>query len=111
MNLNITGRHFEVTPALKEYVENKFNKINNHFNHVIDAKFILSVEKFDNIVDATIHLPHLDINAKSVDEDMYKSIDLVITKLDRQVIKYKEKNKDHHQSEGSIKNKSSNLDI
>jgi len=111
MNLNITGRHFEVTPALKEYVENKFNKINNHFDHVINAKFILSVEKFDNIVDATIHLPHLDINAKSVDEDMYKSIDLVITKLDRQVIKYKEKNKDHHQSEGSIKNKSSNLDI
>ena len=79
MNLNITGRHFEVTPALKEYVENKFNKINNHFDHVINAKFILSVEKFDNIVDATIHLPHLDINAKSVDEDMYKSIDLVIT--------------------------------
>ena len=111
MNLNITGRHFEVTPALKEYVENKFNKINNHFDHVINAKFILSVEKFDNIVDATIHLPHLDINAKSVDEDMYKSIDLVITKLDKQVIKYKEKNKDHHQSEGSIKNKSSNLDI
>ena len=105
MNLNITGRHFEVTPALKEYVENKFNKINNHFDHVINAKFILSVEKFDNIVDATIHLPHLDINAKSVDEDMYKSIDLVITKLDRQVIKYKEKNKDHHQSEGSIKKK------
>jgi len=107
MNLNITGRHFEVTPALKEYVENKFNKINNHFDHVINAKFILSVEKFDNIVDATIHLPHLDINAKSVDEDMYKSIDLVINRLDRQVIKYKEKNKDHHQSEGSIKNKAS----
>ena len=107
MNLNITGRHFEVTPALKEYVENKFNKINNHFDHVINAKFILSVEKFDNIVDATIHLPHLDINAQSVDEDMYKSIDLVINKLDRQVIKYKEKIKDHHQSEGSIKNKSS----
>ena len=84
---------------------NKFIKINNHFDHVIDVKFILSVEKFDNIVEATIHLPHLDINAKSVDEDMYKSIDLVINKLDRQVIKYKEKIKDHHQSEGSIKNK------
>tara|TARA_B110000008_G_C16901810_1_gene537119 strand:+ start:604 stop:930 length:327 start_codon:yes stop_codon:yes gene_type:complete len=105
MNINITGRHFEITSALMEYIENKFIKINNHFDHVIDVKFILSVEKFDNIVDATIHLPHLDINAKSVDEDMYKSIDLVINKLDRQVIKYKEKIKDHHQSEGSIKNK------
>ena len=107
MNVNITGRHFEITPSLKEHIEHKFIKINNHFDHVIDARFILSVEKFDNIVDATLHLPHLDINAKSVDDDMYKSIDLVINKLDRQVIKYKEKNKDHHQSEGSIKNKSS----
>ena len=105
MNLNITGRHFEVTPALKEYVENKFNKINNHFDHVINAKFILSVEKLDNIIDATIHLPNLDINAKSVCDDMYKSIDLVINKLDKQVIKHKSKNKNHHQSEGSIKRK------
>ena len=103
MNLNITGRHFEITKALNEHIENKFIRIKNHFDHVIDAKFILSVEKFNNIVDATIHLPHQDINAKSVDEDMYKSIDLVINKIDRQVIKYKEKFRDHHQSDGSFK--------
>ena len=107
MNLDITGRHFEITPAVKEHIENKFIKIKNHFDHIIEAKFILSIEKLNHIIDATIHLPHLDINAKSVDVDMYKSIDLVINKLDRQVIKYKEKNKDHHQSEGSIKYKSS----
>ena len=104
MNLNIIGRHFEITKALKEHIENKFTKIKNHFDHVIDAKFILSVEKFNNIVDATIHLPHQDINAKSVDEDMYKSIDLVINKIDRQVIKNKEKFRDHHKSDGSFKN-------
>ena len=104
MNLNITGRHFEITKALKEHIENKFMRIKNHFDHVIDAKFILSVEKFNNIVDATIHLPHQDINAKSVNEDMYKSIDLVINKIDRQVIKYKEKFRDHHKSDGSFKN-------
>ena len=107
MNLNITGRHFEITPALESHIKNKFIKIRSHFNDVIDAKFILSVEKLNNVVDATIHLPHLDINAKSIDEDMYKAIDLVISKLDRQVIKYKEKHKDHHQSDGSIKYKSS----
>ena len=107
MNLNIIGRHFDITPSLRKQIENKFVKIINHFDYEIEAKFILSVEKLDNIIDATIHLPHLDINAKSVDVDMYKSIDLVINKLDRQVIKYKEKNKDHHQSEGSIKYKSS----
>ena len=50
-------------------------------------------------------MPNLDINAKSVCDDMYKSIDLVINRLDKQVIKYKDKNKDHHQSEGSIKKK------
>ena len=106
MNFNIIGRHFEITPALKEHIKNKFTKIKNHFEDVIEVKFILSVEKLDHIIDATLHLPHLDINAKSIDEDMYKSIDLVINKLNKQVIKYKEKYKDHHQSEGSIKNKS-----
>jgi|TARA_B100000795_G_C22784224_1_gene433812 putative sigma-54 modulation protein len=106
MKLDIIGRHFEITPTLKEYIKNKFIKITNHFDHIIEVKFILSVEKLDNIIDVTLHLPHLDINAKSVDEDMYKSIDLVINKLDKQVIKYKEKNTDHHQAEGSIKYKS-----
>jgi putative sigma-54 modulation protein len=105
MNLNITGKHLEITPSLKKHIKNKFIKINNHFNYVIDAKFILSVEKLDNIIDATLHLPNLDINAKSVCNDMYKSIDLVINKLDKQVIKYKDKNKDHHQSKVSIKHK------
>lgn len=103
MNINIIGRHLEITPALKQHIENKFIKIKNHFKDVLDVKFILSVEKVHSLVDATIRLPHLDINAKSIDEDMYKAIDLVINKLDRQVIKYKEKYKDHHQSDGSIK--------
>ena len=103
MDLNITGRHLEITPALRLYIKNKFIKIKNHFKDVLDVKFILSVEKVHSLVDATIRLPHLDINAKSIDEDMYKAIDLVINKLDRQVIKYKEKYKDHHQSDGSIK--------
>ena len=105
MNLNITGKHLEITPSLRKHIENNLIKISNHLDYVIDAKFILSVEKLDNIIDATIHLPNLDINAKSVCDDMYKSIDLVINKLDKQVIKYKDKNKDHHQLEGSIKKK------
>ena len=108
MNLIITGRHIEITTPLREYVKNKFIKIMNHFDHVIDAKFTLSVEKLNNIVDVTIHLPHLDINAKSINLDMYQAIDSVINKIDRQVLKYKEKYKDHHQSEGSIKHNSSN---
>jgi putative sigma-54 modulation protein len=103
MNLNITGRRFEITSSLRDHIQNKFIKIKNHFDHVIDVKFILSVEKLDNIVDATIHLPHQDINAKSVSTDMYKSIDLTINKIDRQVIKYKERFRDHHQADGSIK--------
>jgi len=107
MNLNITGRHLEITPALQDYIENKFIKIKSHFNDVINAKFILSIEKENSVVDATIHLPHLNINAKSIDEDMYKAIDLVIGRIDRQVIKYKEKHKGHHQSDGSIKHRTS----
>ncbi len=105
MNLIIKAHNFEITPSIDQYVRNKFKKITNHFDHLIDAKFILSLERLDNKAQITIHLPKADIHAESSDENMYHAIEIAIQKLDRQVIKYKEKNSNHHQTDGSIKSK------
>ena len=103
MNIIIKAHNFEVTPSIDKHVRNKFKKITNHFDHLIDIKFTLSLEKLDHIAQVTIHLPKSDIHAESSDENMYHAIEIVIQKLDRQVIKYKEKNLNHHQTDGSIK--------
>ena len=106
MNIIIKAHNFEITSSIDQHVRNKFKKITNHFDHLIDAKFTLSLERLNHIAQVTIHLPKADMHAESSDEDMYHAIETVIQKVDRQVIKYKEKNSNHHQSGGSIKNKS-----
>ena len=103
MNLHLTGHHLEITPALREYVQNKLTKISNHFDHVIDIKVTLKVEKLTQKVEATIHVPGNDLHAESSGENMYSAIDLLADKLDRQVVKHKEKHADHHKSNGAVK--------
>jgi putative sigma-54 modulation protein len=95
MNLNITGHHIEVTPALREYVTGKVDKIIRHFDHVTSVHVILSVEKLVQKAEITLHVKGKDIYADSSDADLYASIDLLIDKLDRQVMKYKDKHNDH----------------
>ena len=106
MNINIIGRHLEITPALKQHIENKFIKIKNHFKDVLDVKFILSVEKVHSLVDATIRLPHLDINAKSIDEDMYKSMSEaeIVTYLSKEEVKIEAVHQQMLKSIGEAKN-------
>jgi putative sigma-54 modulation protein len=103
MNLHMTGHHLEITPALREYVQNKLARLTNHFDHVIDVKVTLTVEKLKHKVEATIHVPGNDLHAESNDENMYSAIDLLADKLDRQVLKVKEKFADHHRADGGVK--------
>jgi putative sigma-54 modulation protein len=103
MNLHLTGHHLEVTPALREYIETKLAKLSNHFDHMIDVKVTLSVEKLVQKIEATIHVPGADLHAESGDADMYSAIDLLADKLDRQVLKHKEKHADHHKANGAVK--------
>ena len=103
MNLHLAGHHLEVTPALREYIQNKLTKVSNHFDHMIDVKVTLSVEKLAQKVEATIHVPSADLHAESSDADMYSAIDLLADKLDRQVLKHKEKHADHHKTNGAVK--------
>ena len=102
-DVQLTGHHLEVTPALSEYIQNKLTKVSNHFDHMIDVKVTLSVEKLAQKVEATIHVPGADLHAESSDADMYSAIDLLADKLDRQVLKHKEKHADHHKTNGAVK--------
>lgn len=91
MNLHMTGHHLEITPALRDYALSKMDRINRHFDHVIDVNMIMTVDKLRQKVEANVHLSGKDIFAESIDEDMYAAIDLLVDKLDRQIIKHKEK--------------------
>jgi putative sigma-54 modulation protein len=91
MNLNITGHHIEVTPAIREYVKDKLERVLRHFDQVTSSHVILSVEKLQQKAEVTLHVKGKDIYADAIDGDLYAAIDLVADKLDRQVVKHKEK--------------------
>jgi putative sigma-54 modulation protein len=90
MNLHLTGHHVEITPAIREYVKSKLERISRHFDHVIDVNVVMTVEKLDQRIEANVHLPGKDIHVQSHDGDMYAAIDGLIDKLDRQVLRHKE---------------------
>ncbi|MBX9894775.1 MULTISPECIES: ribosome hibernation-promoting factor, HPF/YfiA family [unclassified Nitrosomonas] len=92
MNLKLTGNHVEITDAMRDYVTSKIGKITRHFDHVIDVSVILSVEKLKQKAEANVHIRGKDIFVETDSEDMYASIDSLVDKLDRQILKHKEKN-------------------
>ena len=91
MNLNVSGHHLEVTPALRSYVETKMARVKRHFDHVIDAHVILTSDKLIQKAEVTLHVPGKDLHCESEDGDLYAAIDVLADKLDRQVLKYKDK--------------------
>jgi putative sigma-54 modulation protein len=95
MNLNITGHHLEITAAIRDYVEGKLDRVIRHFDHVTSVSVILSVEKLKQKAEVTVHVRGKDIFVEAHDEDLYAAIDNLVDKLDRQVVKYKEKNNEH----------------
>jgi putative sigma-54 modulation protein len=92
----MTGHHLEITPSMRDYVSSKMSRINRHFDHVIDVSMILSVEKLRQKIEANVHLSGKDIFVECEDSDMYAAIDLLVDKLDRQIIRHKEKVKNKH---------------
>lgn len=95
MQLTITGHHIEVTDSLRNYVTEKFQKLDRHFDQVIDTHVILSVEKLVQKAEATVHVNGATLFAEDSQEDLYAAIDALIDKLDRQTIKHKEKHSAH----------------
>lgn len=95
MQINLTGHHVEITESLRKYVDTKFEKLERHFDHINNAHVILNVEKLKQKAEATLHLSGGEVFANAQHADMYAAIDGLIDKLDRQVIKHKEKLKRH----------------
>ena len=91
MNLSLSGHHLDVTPALRKYVQGKLARVTRHFDHVIDAHVVLSVDKLKQKAEVTLHVRGKDIHCACEESDLYAAIDLVVDKLDRQVLKYKGK--------------------
>ena len=83
MQLNVTGHHVEVTPALRGYVEKKLERIVRHFDQVIDVHCVLTVEKLRQKAEATLHVSGSDIHADATEPNMYAAIDALTDKLDR----------------------------
>lgn len=103
MNLTITGHHLEVTPAIRGYVEEKLKRVTRHFDNVLDVSVILTVEKLKHKAEVNLHVAGKDIYVESIEADMYAAVDVLVDKLDRQVLKHKEKANGHHREDGGVK--------
>ena len=83
MNLNLTGNHLEITPAIRDYVVAKLDRITRHFDHVIDVQVVMSVAKLRHKCEVNLHARGKDIHVEAVELDMYAAIDMLVDKLDR----------------------------
>jgi putative sigma-54 modulation protein len=95
MQVSLTGHHVDITDPLRAYVDEKIARLERHFDHVTNVHVILSVEKLVQKAEATVHIAGADVFADAVHEDMYAAIDALVDKLDRQVLRHKEKLKSH----------------
>jgi putative sigma-54 modulation protein len=100
MNLQLTGQHVEITPAIRNYVLSKLERINRHFDHVIDVNVVMTIEKLDQKIEANVHLSGKDIHVEANDADMYAAIDNLTDRLDRQILKHKERFQVHKHDAG-----------
>jgi len=98
MQISVSGHHIEVTDSLKNYVETKMERLERHFDRITNVHVILSVEKLRQKAEATVSYSGGDTFADAENDDLYAAIDALTDKLDRQLIKQKEKIKGHKRS-------------
>ncbi len=97
MQLSVSGHHIDVTDALRNYVTGKFDRLERHYDHITNAHVVLVVEKLEHKAEATVHTSGADLFADATSDDLYAAIDALIDKLDRQIVKHKEKVMQRHQ--------------
>jgi putative sigma-54 modulation protein len=105
MNLHLTGHHLEITPAIREYVTTKLQRITRHFDELIDLHAILEKERSRYKVEASVHARGKEIFCECVDADIYAAIDALADKLDRAIIKHKEKSLEHRHTGTPLKHR------
>jgi len=103
MNLNLTGHRLDITPAIRDYVMAKLDRVTRHFDDVIDVNVVMSVDKLRHKVEVNLHARGKDIHVEAIEADMYAAIDALADKLDRQVLKHKEKRELHRHEAAAIK--------
>ena len=91
MQVNISGQHLEVTQALRDSINEKLARLERHYDKITNVQVILSVEKLQQKIEATLNIPGGEVVGNAVNEDMYAAIDSLYEKLSRQLIKHKEK--------------------
>lgn len=101
MQVNISGQHLEVTDTLRDYVNEKFERLARHFDKITNVQVIMQVEKVKQKIEATLHVAGGEVVANAEHDDMYAAIDLLADKLDRQLIKHKEKQIEREQGAAS----------
>ena len=96
VNVAVTFRHTESTPALKSYAIEKITHcVQKYVSHDTEAQVILSVEKRDHSAEANIHSKDYNVSCKAVTGDLYSAIDKVVDTVEGQLRKQKDRLKDH----------------
>ena len=99
MRIETHGQQIDVTPALRDYVESKLARLERHYEQPLDVRAQLRVDKPDHRAEATVNIAGRTLHADANAIDMYAAIDLLADKLDRLLVKHKEKQSDHHRGE------------
>lgn len=100
MQVTVSGHQVDITEPLRSYAQQKVGRIQKHFDNVTTTTVVLHVEKNRHLAEATIHAKGATLHADATGDDMYAAIDSLADKLDRQVLKHKEKISDHHRLDG-----------
>ena len=95
MQIPMTGRNIEITPAIRSYAEKKIQRINSLADKITHIHLTFHTEKVNQIAEANLSLPGLQIHAKASSEDIYESIDKLVDKITSQINKHKGKSTDH----------------
>lgn len=97
MQVNYTGHNMDITPSMKDFAQKKFDKLSRHYDRMTAINAIFKVEKLRQIAEATILVNKAELHASAESDDMYTAIDLLIEKLDKQLLKHKNKTADHRE--------------
>ena len=103
MQITVSGRQIDVTESLRDYASEKMGRVQKHFDNMTTMNVVLQVEKERHLAEVTLHAKGATLAASAEAGDMYSAIDELADKLDRQVLKHKEKLVNHHRDQGSPK--------
>ena len=95
MQITITARHFELTNAIRDFVEQSCEKLSRYFDHIISVDAILTLEKMRNHVEFNLHASKFNLHSEHEDMDLYVAVEAAVEKMERQLKKLKDKVTDH----------------